>query len=40
VDAVSEYFPDDSVVLGIVPEGYGELRDEVMRYVVKKAEDP
>jgi hypothetical protein len=35
-DRVWAYFPEERIVLGIVPEGMDELRDFVLRYIVSK----
>jgi hypothetical protein len=35
-DRVWAYFPQERIILGIVPEGMDELRDFVLRYIVSK----
>jgi hypothetical protein len=35
-DRVWRFFPDERVVLGIVPEGMKEMRDRMLRYIVGK----
>ncbi|HIJ57785.1 MAG TPA: hypothetical protein HPQ03_16910, partial [Deltaproteobacteria bacterium] len=35
-DRVWEYFPNDAVVVGIVPKDNVKLKSEVMKYLVKK----
>ncbi len=35
-DRVWEYFPNDAVVMGIVPDGDEKMKSRVLKYLVKK----